>query len=70
MLQLSSVSFCHADAAPEWQASSLGWRSREPLVACLLEGLVRSGASQMSRSQTFRFTGNAHSAIHPLQHMH
>ena len=31
----------YVQAAPEWQASSLGWRSREIMVACPLEGLVR-----------------------------
>jgi hypothetical protein len=29
------------NAAPEWQARSLGWRSKELMVACPLEGLVR-----------------------------
>ena len=29
------------NAAPEWQAGSLGWLSREDWVACPLEGLVR-----------------------------
>jgi hypothetical protein len=28
-------------AAPEWEAGSLGWRSREVVGACPLEGLVR-----------------------------
>jgi len=28
------------DAAPEWQAGSLGWRSRKLVVAFPLEGLV------------------------------
>jgi len=28
------------NADPEWQARSLGWRSRELVVACPLEGLV------------------------------
>lgn len=27
--------------APEWQAKSLGWRSRELVEVCLLEGCVR-----------------------------
>jgi len=30
-----------SNAAPEWQAGSLRWRSGELLVACPLEGLVR-----------------------------
>ena len=30
------------NAALEWQAGSLRWRSRELMVACPLEGLVRS----------------------------
>jgi hypothetical protein len=29
------------NAAPEWQARILRWRSREIMVACPLEGLVR-----------------------------
>jgi hypothetical protein len=29
-----------SNAAPEWQAMSLGWRSRDHVVACPLEGLV------------------------------
>jgi hypothetical protein len=29
------------NAAPEWQARNLGWQSREGMVACPLEGLVR-----------------------------
>lgn len=29
-----------ANAALEWQAGSLGWRGREQMVACPLEGLV------------------------------
>ena len=28
------------NAAPEWQAGSLGWHSRKSTVACPLEGLV------------------------------
>jgi hypothetical protein len=28
------------NAAPEWQARSPRWRSREMMVACPLEGLV------------------------------
>jgi hypothetical protein len=28
------------NAAPEWQAGSLEWRSRELMAACPLEGLV------------------------------
>jgi hypothetical protein len=30
-----------SNAAPEWQAMSLGRRSRELVAACPLEGLVR-----------------------------
>ena len=30
-----------SNAAPEWQARRLGWRCRELVVACPLEGLVR-----------------------------
>jgi hypothetical protein len=30
-----------SNAAPEWQAGRLGWRSRDLVVACPLEGLVR-----------------------------
>jgi len=29
------------NAAPEWQAVSLGWRSRELMAACPLKGCVR-----------------------------
>ena len=29
-----------SNAAPEWQAGSMGWRRRELVVACPLEGLV------------------------------
>jgi hypothetical protein len=32
------------NAATEWQAMSWGWRRREIMVACPLEGLVRSVA--------------------------
>jgi hypothetical protein len=35
-----------ANAAPEWQASSLGWRSQVREVACPLEGLVRRSEVQ------------------------
>jgi hypothetical protein len=36
-----------SNAAPEWQAKSMWWRSRDLVVACPLEGLVRglSGAA-------------------------
>lgn len=30
-----------SNAAPEWQARNLGWQSRERMVACPLEELVR-----------------------------
>jgi hypothetical protein len=30
------------NAAPEWQARSFGWQSKELIVACPLEGLVRT----------------------------
>jgi len=39
------------NAAPEWQASSLGLRSNEPVVACPLKGLVRSVALSRIRQQ-------------------
>ncbi len=39
-----------ANAAPEWQAKSLGWRSSELVVACPLEGLVGLAVSLVSNS--------------------
>jgi len=30
-----------SNAAPEWQAGCFGWRSRELMAVCLLEGCVR-----------------------------
>jgi hypothetical protein len=38
------------NAAPEWQAGSLGSRSRELLVACPLEGLVVRPVLQATQS--------------------
>ena len=38
---MSIILSCPANAAPEWQAGSLRWRSRELVAACPLEGLVR-----------------------------
>jgi hypothetical protein len=45
-------SSCHseANAAPEWQAGSLRWRSRELSVACPLEGLVSRAQWQVPRA--------------------
>ena len=37
------------NAAPEWQARSLGWRSRELEVACPLEGLVRGFSKSLPK---------------------
>lgn len=43
---LFKIVFCQvsnrlmANAAPEWQAMSLGWQSIELVVACPLKGLV------------------------------
>jgi len=44
----SDLSGCDGlyNVAPEWQAGSLWWRSREWSVACPLEGLVRRVAAQ------------------------
>ena len=39
-IQVYSFFGCQSNAAPEWQAGSLGWRSRGLMVACPLEGLV------------------------------
>jgi hypothetical protein len=39
------------NAAPEWQAKSLGCRSKEVLAACPLEGIVRRVASQQGSMQ-------------------
>ena len=36
------IDFALSNAAPEWQAGSLRWRSREMTVVCPLEGLVSS----------------------------
>jgi len=38
------------NAAPEWQAGSMGWRSRVLVVACPLEGLVRRFRFPQTRS--------------------
>ena len=51
------------NAAPEWQAGSLGWRSRELVVACPLEGLVRSVASDRKRPHT---SGSQATLMKPL----
>jgi hypothetical protein len=37
-----------SNAALEWQAGSLGLRSREPIAACPLEGLVRMSFGETS----------------------
>jgi hypothetical protein len=39
-IQRSPGSACQSNAAPEWQAVGFGWRSREIVEACPLEGLV------------------------------
>ena len=45
---------CRANAALEWQAGSLGWRSRELVEACPLEGLVRSVAFPQATTADLR----------------
>ena len=37
--EIMPVGCSQSNAAPEWQAMSLGWHSRELMVACPLEGL-------------------------------
>jgi hypothetical protein len=49
-----------SNAAPEWQAWRLGWRSRELLEACPLEGCVRSVAPQQTTSAHLRINSNIH----------
>ena len=39
-------------ASPEWQARSMWWRGRDSVVACPLEGCVRSVATLPIRSRT------------------
>jgi hypothetical protein len=39
------LSMVQPNAASEWQARSLGWRSRDLEVACPLERCVRSDAA-------------------------
>jgi hypothetical protein len=46
-----------SNAAPEWQAESLWWRSSRTLGACPLEGCVRSVASLQTTSADLRFNG-------------
>ena len=48
------------NAAPEWQAQSLWWRSREIMVACPLEGLVRSVAFPQVTCADLSCTTNIH----------
>ena len=48
------------NAAPEWQAKSLWWRSREIMVACPLEGLVRSVAFPQVTCADLSCTTNIH----------
>jgi hypothetical protein len=38
---IESPLYRRPNAAPEWQAEILGWRSKELVAACPLEGLVR-----------------------------
>jgi hypothetical protein len=42
------------NAAPEWQAGSIGWRSMKLVEACPLEGLVRTQYAALSSAITFR----------------
>ena len=59
--------YCHsalrsaANAAPEWQARGLGWRSRALVEACPLKGLVRSVASAHITSEIVRINCSIHS---------
>jgi hypothetical protein len=48
------------NAAPEWQAENLGWPSCELMVACPLEGLVRSIASTQETTADIGYTSNTH----------
>jgi hypothetical protein len=57
-----TVSSDPSNAAPEWQAGSIGWRSRELVVACPLEGLVRSVASPQETTADLGITSNTHAA--------
>lgn len=47
------TAFEKANASPEWQAGSLGWRSRELMVACPLEGIVRRSHHNSNKLRTF-----------------
>jgi hypothetical protein len=47
-----------ANVALEWQAKSMGLRSKEMLGACPLEGLVRSVASSQEIPADLRLTSN------------
>ena len=47
-----------ANAAPEMQAESLGWRGRKLEVACPLEGCVRSDNSRQATSAHTMGTDN------------
>jgi hypothetical protein len=40
-----------SNAAPEWQALSMRWRSREIVVACPLEGLVRMATMKATQTR-------------------
>ena len=48
------------NAAPEWQARSIGWRSKKLAVACPLEGLVRSVASSQEMTAALSLTSNTY----------
>jgi len=49
-----------ANAAPEWQAGSLGRRSKELMVVCPLEGLVRSVAPRQTTYARLRIVSSTH----------
>jgi len=46
------------NSAPEWQAGSLRWRSREFMAACLLEGLVWRLSLLLARQAFKRLIAN------------
>ncbi len=48
---------CNPTAVPEWQAVSLGWRSRGLMVACPLEGCGGSVASLQATTADLRLNG-------------
>jgi hypothetical protein len=42
-----------SNAAPEWQARRLGWRSRELKVACPLEGAVMPNSNMLLKTLVY-----------------